>query len=337
MLEVDLRARRGDFELEVQAVLPSGAAAVFGPSGAGKSTLLHVLAGLIRPRHGRIRLDDRVLFDSAAGVHVPAHRRGIGVVFQDGLLFPHRSVLSNLTFATRGARKPGLDRAIELLGLGPLLRRRPAELSGGEARRVALGRALAAEPRLLLLDEPLSGLDGGLKRQIVPLLRRVRDELKTPILLVSHELRDVLQLTDRLLVLEVGRSVATGSYLDLAHQTAVQPIIHRSGLVNILEVGGGPLARLAAQAPAGVSARTAALRPEDIALATARVSGTSIQNQLEATVTRVSEHGGRVLVEVVAGQPLLVEITPAAAGALAIGPGARVWCLIKSSALEWLA
>jgi molybdate transport system ATP-binding protein len=187
----------------------------------------------------------------------------------------------------------------------------------------------------------MSGLDAGLKRQVIPFLLRVRDTLDVPLLLVSHELREVLQMTDRLLLLERGGCAGQGRYLDLVQQSGLVELLHASGLVNVLRIEpGGPLGRLAdaagAAAGSGAAARTAGIRPEDIALATAPVANTSIQNQVPGTVRRLVTSGGRVLVEVDVGASLLAQITPAAAAQLHIAPGRTVWCLIKTSAIEWL-
>lgn len=179
-LELVAAVRRGDFRLEVDLLLGSGVTGITGPSGSGKSTLLHALAGLLPAEHLRLVLDGEVVVDTADGIEPPAHRRAVGLVFQDHRLFPHLTVEGNLGFG----EGPGgaVDRAevIELLELGELLGRHPRDCSGGQRQRVALGRALLAGPRLLLLDEPLSSLDRGLKRQVLPFLRRVHERFGLP-------------------------------------------------------------------------------------------------------------------------------------------------------------
>lgn len=190
--------RRGGFERHVQIEEDARIVALVGPSGAGKTTVLNAIAGLIRPRAGHIRIDGRVLFDSAAGIDVPAHRRRVGYVFQDARLFPHMDVRGNLLYgrhAGRGqARRFELESIIELLGIEALLGRRTANLSGGEAQRVAIGRALLSQPEILLFDEPLSALDEARREELIPWLLRVRDEIRLPMLYVSHHADEVQRL-----------------------------------------------------------------------------------------------------------------------------------------------
>jgi len=208
MLSFDLRVGRGDFELRARARLHGGATGICGPSGSGKSTLLALLAGLLRPNFGLFKLEDEVLVDTERRVFVPAWRRHIGLVFQDGQLFPHLDVRRNLLYGydrlSVGERHFTLESVLELLEIGPLLDRRPALLSGGERQRVALGRALLYSPRLLLLDEPLSSLDDRLKQQILPFLKRVRDETRIPMIYVTHSRAEVDYLADRVVTMAQG-------------------------------------------------------------------------------------------------------------------------------------
>jgi len=206
------------FTLEVEATLQAAASGICGPSGAGKTSLLELIAGLRRPAAGRVALDGEVLTDIRSdspvrGTFLPARHRRIGYVPQDGALFPHLSVRGNLLYGRRDGDVPAA--VVEVLGLGPLLDRGIRQLSGGERRRVALGRALAAGPRLLLLDEPLSGLDGALRERVLGHLRMVRDELGVPMLYVSHDLTEVAALCSELLVIERGRVVAFGPAAEL--------------------------------------------------------------------------------------------------------------------------
>jgi molybdate transport system ATP-binding protein len=200
MLQLDFTFRRGSFELRAHASLSAPVTGICGPSGAGKSTLLALLAGLLRPQHGTIRFDTELLDDAAHGSWVPPWHRRFGLVFQDDLLFPHLSVQGNLRYGLRrlppAARRLTLESVETLLELEPLRRRRPAQLSGGERQRVALGRALLYSPRLLLLDEPLSSLDERLKQQILPFLRRIKEEVRIPMIYVSHDRREVDFLAD---------------------------------------------------------------------------------------------------------------------------------------------
>lgn len=211
MIELDIRWRSRDFDLHVAFASPARHLALFGPSGSGKTSVLLAIAGLRRPDAGRIRLAGELLFDSASGVSAPAARRGLGVVFQDGRLFPHLRVRDNLLYARRRERHGdavGFDTAVELLGLTELLARWPATLSGGEARRVAIGRALLSHPRALLLDEPLVGLHREARAQVLEYLRRLRDEIALPTLLVSHQTDEVRALAEDVVLLSDGRVVS---------------------------------------------------------------------------------------------------------------------------------
>ena len=196
--EVDVEKRIGDFRLAQVFTAGDGLTALFGPSGSGKSSLLNMVAGILRPDRGRIVVAGTVVFDSMARIDVPPHRRRAGYVFQDGRLFPHLRVRANLVYGWRLAppadRWMTFDDAVAFLGIGHLLERWPVTLSGGEAQRVAIGRALLSGPRFLLMDEPLSSLDDARKAEITPVIIRIRDELKLPILYVSHDAREVASL-----------------------------------------------------------------------------------------------------------------------------------------------
>jgi molybdate transport system ATP-binding protein len=207
MLSIDLDFRRGSFRLQAQADFGAGVTGICGPSGSGKSTLLALLAGLLKPQGGTIRFDGDLLFGGQR--FVPAWERHFGLVFQDGQLFPHLSVRDNLLYGHKrlqpAQRRFELQPVLELLEIGPLLARRPAQLSGGERQRVALGRALLYSPRLLLLDEPLSSLDERLKQQILPFLRRVKEETRLPMLYVTHATAEVDYLADRVMRMDAGQ------------------------------------------------------------------------------------------------------------------------------------
>jgi molybdate transport system ATP-binding protein len=211
-LEVAVRHRQGDFTLDVTFRSEARITALFGPSGSGKSTLLNAIAGLIEPEAARIVVDGRVLTDTASNIVEPVHRRRIGYVFQDARLFPHLSVSRNLRFGRwftpQADRYGAVDEVVDLLGLRPLLARNPATLSGGEKQRVAIGRALLASPRLLLMDEPLASLDASRKAETLPYIERLRDELAIPIVYVSHSLDEVQRLTASIVRLEEGRLAA---------------------------------------------------------------------------------------------------------------------------------
>jgi molybdate transport system ATP-binding protein len=222
---VDVEKRQGDFTVAIRFETAGGVTALFGPSGAGKTSLVNMIAGLATPDRGRIALDDTVLFDSAARVNVPPHRRRIGYVFQEGRLFPHMSVAANLDY---GRRMNGIDRdpqeharVVELLNIGHLLERRPGRLSGGERQRVAFGRALLMKPRLLLLDEPLASLDRARKLEILPYLARLRDEAKVPMIYVSHQAGEIQRLASTVVRIEDGRVAGVGGLEQLDAESVV--------------------------------------------------------------------------------------------------------------------
>jgi molybdate transport system ATP-binding protein len=214
MLSVDVEKRLGEFDITAKFETAGGVTALFGPSGSGKTSIVNMIAGLVKPNRGRIALDGRVLFDSAARLDVPVPRRRVGYVFQEGRLFPHLTVAQNLDY---GRWMSGLprdaaerERILGLLDIGHLLPRRPGHLSGGERQRVAFGRALLMKPRLLLLDEPLASLDRARKLEILPYLVRLRDEAKVPMVYVSHQAGEILRLASQVARIEDGRVLAVG-------------------------------------------------------------------------------------------------------------------------------
>ena len=205
MIRLAFTLRQGPFVLEISEQLNAGITALFGPSGAGKTTILDAIAGLRRPSAGTIAVNERVLFDRAAGIDLPAHARHIGYVPQDVALFPHMDVRRNVLYGRRPGQKLSVDAVIDMLEVRGLMERQVADLSGGERQRAALARALMSAPELLLLDEPLAAVDVERRRRILPYLLRVRDELKVPVIYVSHDRSEVDQLADRVLVINDGR------------------------------------------------------------------------------------------------------------------------------------
>lgn len=213
MLVVDVHKQLGAFSIAAAFEMERGVTALFGPSGSGKTSLVSMIAGLLKPDSGRIVLDEDALFDSAKGVNVPPHRRRIGYVFQEGRLFPHMNVRSNLDYGRRMsgllASEAAFARVVDLLGIAHLLDRRPGALSGGERQRIAIGRALLMQPRLLLLDEPLASLDTRRKAEILPYLVRLRDEARIPMIYVSHNAAEVVQIANSVVRLDEGQVVET--------------------------------------------------------------------------------------------------------------------------------
>jgi len=227
MLTVDVEKRLGDFTIAARFETAVGVTGLFGPSGGGKTTLTNMIAGLIAPDRGRITLADTVLFDSGERINVPAYRRRIGYVFQEGRLFPHLTVAANLDYGRRMSgiepRAAELHRIVALLDIGHLLERRPGRLSGGERQRIAVGRALLMRPRLLLLDEPLASLDAARKREILPYLERLRDESSIPMVYVSHHAGELRRIATNVVRMDAGRVTAVGGkeLLDQADADAI--------------------------------------------------------------------------------------------------------------------
>ena len=231
-LAVDIAHRLGRFDLRATFAAEGNLTALFGRSGAGKTTLVNLIAGLSRPERGRIAIGDVTLVDTAGGIFVPKHRRRVGYVFQEGRLFPHLTVRRNLLyghwFTPRAERYQRFDRVVELLGIAPLLERRPHSLSGGEKQRVAIGRALLASPRLLLMDEPLAALDEARKAEILPYIERLRDEAKVPIVYVSHSIAEVTRLANTVVVLSEGRVAAAGPAGEVMGRLDLFPLTGRA-------------------------------------------------------------------------------------------------------------
>lgn len=355
MIEVAVRARRGAFALDAAFAAPTdGIVALFGASGAGKTTLADAIAGLLRPESGRIAVAGRVLFDSAAGIDLRPERRRIGYVFQDGRLFPHLSVRRNLLyglrFAPRDERYVALDRIVALLGLEPLLRRRPATLAGGERQRVALGRALMAQPALLLMDEPLAALDLPRRARIVDYIERLRDEIGVPIVYVSHAVEEVVRLAGTIVVLAGGRVAAAGPAAGIMARLDLDPLagLDEAGAVleatveshdrpyglTALTVAGGLLRMPMLALPPGARLRLR-IRARDVALATCAPRGTSVLNVFRGRVVEIGpRRGASVDVAVDIGTRLTARITARSADALALAPGTEVHALIKSVAVD---
>ncbi len=344
------------FGLHVGFSAPSsGVTVLFGPSGCGKSTVLAVIAGLLRPRHGTVALNGAVLLNTGAGVDVPAEQRRCGMVFQDARLFPHLSVEANLRFglrrAPRDAAGPALQEITDLLGLAPLLRRRPAGLSGGERQRVALGRALLSRPRLLLMDEPLAALDDTRKSEILPFLAKLRDVLTIPMLYVTHALDEVDRLADTLVLMDAGKVVAAGNLpalsvrpdLPLATRRdagAVLPCIvldhdPARGLTRLGFAGGRlfvPLNGLAIGTPVRLR-----LQARDVSVGIGKPGGLSIQNILPAQVVALTAlpggHEAHLTLQIGPSR-ILARVTRDAVERLGLTPGRAVWALVKSVAFD---
>jgi molybdate transport system ATP-binding protein len=358
MLEVALRHRfgRDGFALDLAFATPTpGVTALFGPSGCGKSTVLGAVAGLLRPRQGRVALDGTPLLDTARGIDVPPERRRCAVVFQDARLFPHLSVATNLRYGLRraapGATGPGLEEVVALLGIGHLLERRPGRLSGGERQRVALGRALLARPRLLLMDEPLASLDTARRAEVLPFLARLRDAARLPILYVTHALDEVDALADRLVLMEGGRAIAEGDPAALSVRTDLPLAARRDAgaLLACVVLGhdpargltrlgfpGGDLLLPLRDAPIGTAVRVR-VRARDVAVATTPIVGLSTQNILPARIAGIGDAPTlhECFVRLAIGPTvLLARVTRDSVARLGLAPGASVHAVLKAVAFD---
>lgn len=209
MIKVQARLKRGQFELDADLIINHQLTAIFGPSGSGKSTLLSIIAGISKPDSGWVTIDGECVFDSQTRINKPIHQRSVGMVFQDGRLFPHLTVQDNLSYALQflpaSRQQFQLQDIVALLELKHLLKQHPHQLSGGEKQRVALGRVLLSSPKAILLDEPLASLDNRLKKQILPFLKRIADEINIPMIYVSHSMEEIVQLTDHLIYIQDGK------------------------------------------------------------------------------------------------------------------------------------
>ncbi|MDX9859786.1 MAG: molybdenum ABC transporter ATP-binding protein [Rhodospirillales bacterium] len=355
MLDVDIRRRTGDFLLDARFLTDSGLTALFGRSGAGKTSLVDSLAGLNRPDDGRIVVDGHVLFDSKAGIYLPPERRRLGYVFQEARLFPHLSVAGNLTYGMKltppSERHQDFDQIVDLLDLRAHLKRRPATLSGGEKQRVAIGRALLASPRILLMDEPLASLDAARKAEILPFIERLRLDLDLPVVYVSHAIEEVIRIADTMVVMSDGKVAASGPVEEIMGRLDLHPLTGRyeTGAVLAATVAGADLTfglteltfagnRLwvpKIDLPLGTPLRVR-IRARDVSLSLAPPQAISILNVLPGRVVELDGAGGQPQVDVLldVGSPLIARITRRSVEALGLKPGVSVFALIKTVAID---
>ena len=354
-LTVDVEHQLGAFRLKSAFEAGEGVTALFGRSGAGKTSVVNAIAGILRPDRGCIAFEGEVLFDSERGIDVPTPRRRVGYVFQEGRLFPHLNVRQNLRYARlfspHARRSDRFGHVVELLGLAQLLDRRPGNLSGGEKQRVAIGRALLSDPRLLLLDEPLASLDSHRRNEILQYIELMRDEVKIPIIYVSHAVQEVVRLADTVVLLSAGEVTAVGTAEEIMGRPDLRPAAgtFEGGAVidarvteqdmeydlATLAFDGGTLTATNVDALIGEPVRVR-IRARDVSIALERPQRISIQNVLEGEIAAVGpERGGIVDVSISVGAVTLrSRITARAARLLGLAPGLKAYALIKAVSLD---
>ena len=355
MIDVDIEQQLGTFHLDVKFAAEAPIVGLFGRSGSGKSSVINAIAGISRPLRGAIRINDWFLFDAAKGIDLLPEARRVGYVFQDALLFPHMDVESNLLYGQR-LRSPAdrfieEARVIDLLGLGALLRRKPKALSGGERQRVAIGRALLAQPRILLMDEPLAALDIPRKTEILDYIERLRDELDIPIVYVSHSVTEITRLADTVVVLSDGKCLAVGDVDEVMARPNLKPATGRYEAGSVLDTrvtghdsedqlttltfDGGELTVPHLDAAIGARVR-ARIRARDVSLSIRRATEISILNVLSARVTAIAEETGPIVdLQLAVGSATLVaRITRRSFRQLGICHGQELYALVKAVSFD---
>ncbi len=357
MLIVDINLTRKNFDLAINEQFPVGITGIFGPSGAGKSSMLHAISGLVKPDKGRISINERILFDTEKQINVPIDKRNIGYLFQEGRLFPHMSVERNLKYGIKAKTNSvvNFDEVVHLLNLEHLLPSRPATISGGERQRTALGRSLLSSPDILLLDEPFSAVDTNLRKQILPFIIRIQKTVQLPILVVSHDLPDLLKLSGNLCLIKNGECAGHNEYYELLRSPEAAEMIKSNVLVNTInmevihQIPGNKLTMLRwADDSREVIIKcdqknkiysegenvSAFIDADDIALSTQRLDHLSIQNQIKGTITDIIQQNAAELCVVDVGFKLVVKITEDSLKRMDLSKGSIVWCLFKSVAID---
>ena len=356
LLEMNVKLRRGHFDLTTQLSINDSNVGLFGKSGAGKSTVLGLIAGTLQPQSGQIVLDGKILFDSRKGIMMPREQRPVGAVLQLDCVNSVGTVRDNLTDTYNRTLKQRrifkLDYLIKLLELEPVLDHPIELLSAGERQRVALARSLLKSPRLLLLDETFAAIGNGYRIQLLTILKNLQQELGLPVLYASQSLGEILELTDRLIVLEQGKVLHKGSLLEVAKHQGMLRYLGIRQIDNILPVSirshdylsgcslalsfGLPLT-LPLRPHLAIGSQTqVSIRAKDIALSRSYISGISIQNQIRGRICALIPSGESLIVQVDCGSTLLAEITPGACREMALQEGEDIYCLIKTHSITYL-
>ena len=354
VLKANIVLKRPGFTLDIKCELDGQITGIFGPSGAGKTTLMHALAGLQTPDLGSIQIGDQEMFNDKNGINLPPEKRNIGFVFQEGRLFPHLNVIQNLKYGLKKTADISFFREVtELLKITDILRSRVSEISGGQAQRVAIGRALLSRPAILVLDEPFSALDKGLRQHIISLLKPLSAHFNIPMLVISHDLSDLLMLSENLLIINNGKCIAHGNYYDLISKNIAVDALNDSGLINAVElqikyVDGDNGLMILTDGKQQVFAESwlseekflddnkvnIILRPEDITLAAHKIQDISIQNQLEGKIIKLITTHNRVLCIIDHGFKLISEVSVATKHKMKLKEGMKIWSLFKAAAIK---
>lgn len=349
---------RDNFNLDLDVEIDNNVTGIFGHSGAGKTSLLHLLAGLAKPASGSIVFNGRELVNVEKKIFVPPHRRRFGLAFQEARLFPHMTVRKNLLFGQkylpRDCKVPDFDDIVDLLELRHLLDSHPAFISGGEKQRAALGRALLSSPEMLLLDEPFSAVDIVLRKHIFPFLWKIRSSLDIPMLIISHDLPDILKLTDRLLLIDSGKVIGHDSIGSLVCESQAFNVLKHSGIVSVIDLVVDEIIGKDALVTAPGEDRSAfkvyasyvpdlevgrklkvSIAPEDVILSAEPIYNTSARNTIKGRVVRAIEAPGRSIcqIDIGLGRVIYAEVTRESFHKLDIFRGAEIYCLIKANSV----
>lgn len=356
-VKINTKLSRGTFQFAAKFEITNRVTGVFGPSGSGKTTLLHLLAGLQNPDSGIIEINNDTLVHTSLKINIPAHKRGVGYVFQEGRVFPHLNVEQNLKYGWKKEthNQKYFDEIVELLELRPLLTHHESQLSGGQKQRVAIGRALMSNARILLLDEPFTALDSSLKKQVISLLNRVIAYLDIPVIVVSHDLQDLLMLTNNLILINNGKPEAPDTYLELIKQQKLPDFnglisnyynIFDGVILDNLPDSGVTKVKLIDNEDLVLNIESdeflfhpndpvkISLRGADVALSLQKVTNISIRNQFKGRVETLFKHRNHLVCIVDCGIHIITRLTIGSGEKLQLEPGKEVYCLFKSLAIE---
>jgi molybdate transport system ATP-binding protein len=356
-VKLDVYHKRGTFQFQAKLEISHRVTGIFGPSGSGKTTFLQLLAGLQKPTMGIISILEKTMTDTSSKIYIPAHRRKVGYVFQEGRMFPHLNVEQNLKYGWKYKthNKAYFDNIVDLLELRTLLKYNKSQLSGGQKQRVAIGRALMSNAQILLLDEPFTALDPVLKKQVISLLNRLINRLEIPVIVVSHDLPDLLMLTQNILLIHQGKAETPRTYLELI---AEQKLLELDGLISnyynifegvisaILPDSGITKVKLTAGENLELSIESdefhfhvgdpvkISLRGADVAISLHKVGDISIRNQFKGRVEKLYRHRNHLVCIVNCGILIITRLTIGSGEELRLAEGKEVFCLFKSLAIE---